>query len=65
MDAHSRVEVPLPAKGAEGVVLWDACWYDWPRWTGILNDAEMPAIVHPLRKLNGFDAETYPWHVAY
>lgn len=65
--------------GAAGVVFWDAAEKPWKSWELMqrMTDADggrasewlkrnpPHAAIHPLRKLNGFDAETYPWHVAY
>ena len=49
-------------------MLWDAGdkpWHDWAALNAA--DGRKPArpTVHPFRTLDGFDAETYPWHVAY
>ena len=65
--------------GSDGVVCWDAAakpWWKWERFRLLTDsdasraikwDSENPpsSRVHPLKTLNGFDAEQYPWHVAY
>ena len=65
--------------GSDGVVCWDAAakpWWKWERFRLLTDsdasraikwDAENPpsSRVHPLKMLDGFDAEHYPWHVAY
>lgn len=60
-----RLEKSL-AEGAAGVVLWDGGakpWRDREMLDGIPFDPAQR--VHRLKTLGGFDAETYPWHVAY
>ena len=54
--------------GAAGALLWDAgdkSWNDWRTLDAPEGRPPAPPTVHPLGKLDGFDATSYPWHVAY
>ena len=54
--------------GAAGALLWDAgdkSWNDWRTLDAPEGRPPAPPTVHPLAKLDGFDATSYPWHVAY
>jgi len=56
------------ASGASGVFLWDAgdkSWNDWRTLAALGGEPAPAPTVHPLKTLDGFDAATYPWHVAY
>ena len=65
----ARVKAGL-GKGASGAFLWDVgekSWCDWRAFRSFFTDgnARPSSSVHPLKTLDGFDAATYPWHVAY
>lgn len=56
------------AESASGALLWDAgdkLWSDWKEVDALETGGYSKPTVHPFKMLDGYDAATYPWHVAY